>query len=82
MCSKANITYPCTWGYRIIGHNQDSVLAAIKQVFNDDNVEAKWRFSKNSKYVSLDYHYIVNDDNQRIEYFNKLAQCDKIIMVI
>ena len=57
----------------------EDMYTSFKSYFQGHDVQAR---NLIRKYVSLDYHYIVNDDNQRIEYFNKLAQCDKIIMVI
>lgn len=79
---KPQIDYPCTWNYRIIGLSKEVVLQAIEKVFNG-NVEITSKHeSRNQKYVAINCTTFVQDDAQRLQYFDGLVNHYGILMVI
>lgn len=80
---KPQIDYPCIWRYRVIGFSKDNVLLAIKEVFKGNaEIDKMEHVSSHGKYVALNCAIEVQNDMERLAYFEGLTQQPGIIMVI
>ena len=88
---KPKITYPCQWGFKVIGTEEDAVRAAVKaclaDCLNDKSGDREYelgfsRVSGEGKYVSLTLNMEVQDEEERNNLFRALADRAEIRMVI
>jgi putative lipoic acid-binding regulatory protein len=88
---RPEITYPCQWGFKVIGMNEEAVREAIKDCLGcslkPDSGERPYElgFSRNSdsgKYVSLTLDLEVLDEQERNTLYRALADHPEIKMVI
>ena len=88
---RPEITYPCPWGFKVIGLQEEAVREAIKECLGDClNRESGDRpyevgFSRSSgsgKYVSITLNLEVQDEEERNALFRALADHPEIRMVI
>jgi putative lipoic acid-binding regulatory protein len=89
--SKPEITYPCRWGYKVIGIEESSLRLAIEtclaECFADESPCRPYelgfsRVSDKGKYVSLSLSLQVQDEVERNALFRALADRPEIRMVI
>ena len=50
---KMQITYPCEWGYKIIGQNREKMLLAVDSIIKSDSMMIRESNKQNGKYISL-----------------------------
>lgn len=70
---KLEMTYPATWGYRVIGLDEPELRRAISEIFK--NREYTITISNKSsagKYVSLHVELIVYDEAERMRLYAAL----------
>ena len=88
---KPVVEYPCPWGYKIIGPDEEAMRTAVTECLDShltrDSGEREFelghsRTSKGGKYVSLNLKLTVQDQAERDTLFAALAQCPEILMVI
>jgi len=80
---KPEISYPCSWSYKVIAQKREQIEKAIKDICISKEYELNYsNSSKNGKYVSMNFTTTVCSDEERIEIFNKLKQCQDITMVL
>lgn len=80
---KPQIDYPCIWRYRVIGFSKEVVLEAIMQVFQGNvDIDKMEHVSRHGKYVALNCSIEVQNDSERLAYFEGLTKQPGIIMVI
>lgn len=88
---KPVVEYPCLWGYKVIGPDEDSMRQAVKLCLEDCLQEntgdrefelGQSRTSKGGKYVSLSLNLTVNDEAERNAVFAALSARPEILMVI
>lgn len=88
---KPVVEYPCPWGYKVIGPEEESMRAAVKECLNsclnsntgDREFElGQSRSSKGGKYVSLSLNLTVQDEAERDAIFAALTSRPEILMVI
>ena len=80
---KPDIEYPCEWEYRVIGTDQQALIAAIEQVCASKNpVINLSNVSSKGKYVSMNVTVTVEDEAIRNDIFNQLQQNEAVKMVI
>jgi putative lipoic acid-binding regulatory protein len=88
---KALIAYPCPWGYKIVGPDEDAMRAAIKETLPTCLTPASGerdfelghsRTSSGGKYVSLSLNLIVLDEAERDGIFTALKNRAEILLVI
>ncbi|RDU62483.1 hypothetical protein CQA53_09315 [Helicobacter didelphidarum] len=80
---KPQIDYPCTWGYRIIGFKKERILEAIESVFGGKaEISPTEHVSSHHKYVAINCSVQVQNDEERLQYFNGLVEQDGILMVL
>ena len=80
---KPEITYPCRWGYRVIGTGREAIRAAIDEVVGDhDHTLEPSNTSASGKYVSYRLEVLVADEAHRVRIYEALGQfaCIKIIL--
>ncbi len=80
---KAEITYPCEWGYKIIGLDRTKMLLAVDSIIKSDSMLiSESRSSRNGKYISLEIRVMVQNESERNIYFKMLAEHSEIRMVL
>lgn len=88
---KPVVEYPCLWGYKVIGPDEESMRTAVKlcldSCLNDNSGDREFelgqsRTSKGGKYISLSLNLTVNDEKERDAIFQALTNRSEILMVI
>jgi len=88
---KPKIDYPCQWGFKVIGTDEESVQVAIveclRECLDDGEKERPVEFgasrlSGGGKYVSVGLTVEVLDEEERNIVFQALADRPEIKMVI
>jgi len=80
---KPEITYPCSWTYKVIGLDEASLRLAVAEVVGDCvHTLTAGNESAGGKYVSLALDAQVEDEAQRLEIFKRLAQHPAVRFVI
>ncbi len=80
---KLELTYPCSWSYKLIGHEKEAIQKAIHEVIlerehklNHSNV------SKTSKYISMNLDLLVHNEDDRNFIYEALKNHQNIKMVL
>ncbi len=88
---KPVVEYPCLWGYKIIGVEEDSMRGAVNECMetclnrNSGDREFELGMSRSSKggqYISLSLNLTVQDEAERDAIFQTLTNRPEIVMVI
>jgi len=80
---KPDIKYPCPWGYKVIGLDEQALRAAVHDCLPDiDPQLTVSRTSASGKYVSLNLTVTVTDETHRNAVFAALANHVDIRLVI
>ncbi len=88
---KPQITYPCQWGFKLIGTDEDTVRQAVKSCLEEcltiDTGQREYEigFSRTSgkgNYVSLTLNLEVQDEAERNHLYQTLAEHADVKMVI
>jgi putative lipoic acid-binding regulatory protein len=80
---KPKIDYPCSWVFKIIGEDSDSINIAVKEVIGDK--EHKLEDSKKSskgKYISKTLECNVSSEDERHNIFRMLKASEFIKVVL
>jgi len=80
---KLELTYPCSWSYKLIASEVDALKKAISDVI--DEREHKLTHSKNSKggkYVSMNLDMLVHNEDDRNFIYEALKAHQNIKMVL
>ena len=80
---KLELSYPCSWSYKLIGHEKEAIQKAIHEVIlerehslNHSNV------SKTSKYISMNLDLLVHNEDDRNFIYEALKSHQNIKMVL
>ena len=80
---KPEITYPCEWGYKVIGIDPVAIKEAVGGILGNRRYSiALSKTSSKGKYTSLDVSLIVNSEVERHDFFKSFAQDPAIKMVL
>ena len=88
---KPHIDYPCQWAFKIIGTDEDSMRAAVKdclaESLNEGTGERPYelgfsRASSEGKYVSLVLDIEVQDEKERNALFKALGDRPEVRIII
>jgi len=88
---KPVVEYPCLWGYKVIGAEEETIRGAVKQCMdtclNPNTGDRQFelgmsRSSKGGKYISLSLNLTVQDESERDAIFTALTNRPEIVMVI
>ncbi len=80
---KLEIEYPCSWEYKIIGDNEDSLRREVSKLFGD--VDYNLDYSKQSssgKFVSLNLATTVSSEKEKNEIYSFLKKNSFIKIVL
>jgi putative lipoic acid-binding regulatory protein len=80
---KLELTYPCSWSYKLIAGEKEALEKAIRDVI--DAREHKLTHSKNSKggkYVSMNLDLLVHNEDDRNFLYEALKAHQNIKMVL
>ncbi|MBU1657670.1 DUF493 domain-containing protein [bacterium] len=80
---KLELAYPCSWSYKLIGHEKEAIQKAIREVIleREHNV-AHSNVSKTGKYTSMNLDLLVHNEEDRNFIFQALKDHQNIRMVL
>jgi len=68
------LSYPCTWVYKVIGRSEEAVREAIRDVLQErERKVCVSRKSASGKYCCLNVELTVHDATDRVEIYNALS---------
>lgn len=85
------VEYPCPWGYKVIGPDEEAMRSAVKlcldTCLNEHSGDREFelgqsRTSKGGNYISLSLNLTVKDEKERDAIFQALTGRPEILMVI
>ncbi|MFT7461806.1 MAG: putative lipoic acid-binding regulatory protein [Pseudohongiellaceae bacterium] len=80
---RPEITYPCSWGYRLIGRQSLEVRAAVATIVGDQPYELiDSHTSSKGKYHSLGLTLTVSSEAERLSLFSRLSENSDILFVL
>ena len=80
---RPKITYPCQWGYRIIGTDGEAMKCAVEDVLADKQYELSFsNISSAGKYISLELTVFVENEEVRNRIFTALSSHPAMTRVI
>jgi putative lipoic acid-binding regulatory protein len=80
---KLELTYPCSWSYKIIGHGKDLIIDAVCEVIPEREHSLKEsNISKTGKYTSMNLDLLVHNEDERNFIFEALKAHQHIKMVL
>jgi len=80
---KPEISYPCRWGYRVIGTGHEPIRAAIDEVVGDhDHTLEVGNASASGKYVSFHLEVLVHDEAHRLGIYEALCEFASVKIVL
>jgi len=80
---KLELTYPCSWSYKLIGHEKEAIQKAIHDVILEREHNLKHsNNSKAGKYVSMNLDLIIQNEDERNFIYEALKAHQNIKMVL
>ena len=82
-CAKPDISYPCEWGYKLIGTNKVALEACIFDVVGERAYKTKgWNSSSKGKFLSVNMTCKVASQKDRDKIFKAFSEHSAVKMVI
>ena len=80
---KIELDYPCSWTYKLIGHEKEAMQKAIHDVIlqREHSFEHS-NTSKTGKYVSMNLELVITNEDERTFIFEALKAHQNIKMVL
>ncbi len=80
---KVELTYPCSWTYKLIGHEKEAIQKAIHDVIIDREHSLEHsNASKAGKYVSMNLDLVITNEDERTFIYEALKAHQLIKMVL
>jgi len=80
---KLELTYPCSWTYKVIASEQKALKEAIKEVIQErEHKLTTSNTSKTGKYTSMNLDLLVHNEDDRTFIFEALKKHQDIKMVL
>lgn len=80
---KVELTYPCSWSYKIIGYEQEIIEEAVNDIIDDrERSLTNSHNSKGGKYASMNLKLLVHNEDDRNFIYEKLKLHPNIKMVL
>lgn len=80
---KLELTYPCSWTYKLIGANKEAIEQAISDVIlQREHTLTHSNNSKSGKYVSINLDIIIQNEDERNFIYESLKKHQNIKMVL
>ena len=80
---KLELEYPCSWTYKLVGHEKEAIQEAIHSVIleREHNLTHS-KASKGGKYVSMNLDLVITNEDERNFIFAALKAHQNIKMVL
>jgi putative lipoic acid-binding regulatory protein len=80
---KLELTYPCSWSYKLIGYEKEAIQKAIHEVIieREHSLEHS-NSSKTGKYVSMNLELVIQNEDERNFIYEALKAHQNIKMVL
>jgi len=78
----AEIAYPLKWTYKVIGMDSAAISAAVESCINRDYTFNFSNVSSGGKYQSFKVEVWVENEKERLDFFNQLAAHPDIMRII
>jgi putative lipoic acid-binding regulatory protein len=80
---KLELSYPCSWSYKLIGHEKEAIQKAIHEVIleREHNLNHS-NSSKTNKYISMNLDLLVHNEDDRNFIYEALKSHQNIKMVL
>lgn len=80
---KLELTYPCSWAYKLIGYEKEAIQNAIHEVILErEHTLEHSKASKAGKYVSMNLELLVHNEDDRNFIYEALKRHQQIKMVL
>jgi putative lipoic acid-binding regulatory protein len=80
---KLELTYPCSWSYKLIGHEKEAIQKAIHDVILERECDiVHSNVSKTGKYISMNLDLVIQNEDERNFIFEALKAHQNIKMVL
>ena len=80
---KLELTYPCSWSYKLIGHEKEALQKAIHDVILEREHDLTHsNNSKTGKYVSMNLDLVIQNEDERNFIYEALKQHQHVRMVL
>ena len=80
---KLELTYPCSWAYKLIAGEKEALEKAIHDVIDErEHKLAHSKKSKGGKYVSMNLELLVHNEDDRNFIYEALKAHQNIKMVL
>jgi putative lipoic acid-binding regulatory protein len=80
---KLELEYPCSWRYKLIGHEKEAIEKAIRDVILEREHDLEHsNASKSGKYVSMNLDLVVTNEDERQFIYEALKAHQHIKMVL
>ena len=80
---KLELEYPCSWSYKLIGHEKEAIQKAIHEVILErEHNLAHSNNSKTGKYVSMNLDLVIQNEDERNFIYEALKAHQNIKMVL
>ena len=80
---KLELVYPCSWSYKLIGHEKEAIQKAIHDVIvKREHTLGHSNNSKTGKYVSMNLELVIENEDERNFIYEALKAHQNIKMVL
>lgn len=80
---KLELTYPCTWCYKVVAYERAGIEIAAMEIFCDRKYSLEpSKASKGGKYISMNLELLVHNEDERTYFFETLKAHEHIKMVL
>jgi putative lipoic acid-binding regulatory protein len=80
---KLELTYPCTWCYKVVGYERAGIEIAAMEIFCERNYSLEpSKLSRGGKYISMNLELLVHNEDERTYFFETLKAHQHIKMVL
>ena len=80
---KLELTYPCSWSYKLIGEEKEAIKKAIHDVIIEREHDLTHsNNSKTGKYISMNLDLVIQNEDERNFIYEALKAHQNIKMVL
>lgn len=80
---KLELTYPCTWRYKLVGEAHEKIFAAVCEIILEkEHTLEPSNVSKNGRYLSMNLDLLVMNEDERTFIYEALKAHPHIKMVL
>jgi len=80
---KLELTYPCTWCYKVVAYERAGIEIAAIEIFTERQYSLNpSNVSKGGKYISMNLEILVHNEDERTYFYETLKAHPHIKMVL